>query len=107
MTGGVALQLRFFACLLAGLLAAPALAQTAAPLPHWAQLDGTHRKSVKQLLSEGYALKSAFTDSHEQEIAYLQKGSSLFRCLIGGANLGLLTDNELLCSEFVEPRRTP
>ena len=98
-------------CAIASLLAAlPVLAQTArtpAPLPHWTQLDTAHRKSVKQLLSEGYELKAAFTNSYEQEIAYLQKGSSLFRCLIGGANLGLLADNELLCAEFVAPARTP
>lgn len=95
------------ACFLAWLVAgACAAAQTAVPLPHWAQLDGAHRKSVKSLLSEGYELKSAFTNSYEQEIAYLQKGSSLFRCLIGGANLGLLADNELLCSEFIAPYRS-
>lgn len=96
-----------FVCLLAWLLAGAALAQTAAPLPHWTQLDDSHRKSVKQLLAEGYELKAAFANSYEQEIAYLQKGSSLFRCLIGGANLGLLADNELLCSEFVAPRHMP
>jgi hypothetical protein len=93
-------------CLLAWLGgAACAAAQTPAPLPHWAQLDGAHRKSVKSLLSEGYELKAAFTNSYEQEIAYLQKGGSLFRCVIGGANLGLLADNELLCAEFIDPYR--
>jgi len=89
-------------CLLAG---AGAAAQTAVPPPHWGQLDGAHRKSLKSLLSEGYELKAAFANSYEQEIAYLQKGGSLFRCVIGGANLGLLVDNELLCAEFIEPYR--
>jgi hypothetical protein len=94
-------------CFLAWLVAGGcAAAQTSVPPPHWAQLDGAHRKSLKTLLSEGYELKVAFANSYEQEIAYLQKGSSLFRCQIGGANLGLLAENELLCAEFIEPRRS-
>ena len=98
-------------CLLVGLLCGTAAAQTVrqqtpTALPHWVQLDDAHRKSVNQLLSEGYELKSAFTNTYEQEIAYLQKGPSLYRCVIGGASLGLLAPNELLCSEFIEPHRT-
>src|SRR6185437_3785669 len=79
-------------------------AQTRAPLPHWVQLDDAHRKSLKTLLGQGYEMKAAFVNSYEQEIAYLENGASLYRCVVGGANLEALAPNELLCSEFTEPR---
>lgn len=75
-------------------------------MPHWAELDDGNRKTLKGLLAAGYEVKAAFVNSHELEIAYLEKGGSLFRCVVSGGNLELLSENELLCSEFVEPYRT-
>ena len=94
-------------CFVVGLVAtAGAWAQTRAPLPHWAQLDDGARKTLTALLASGYEVRAAFVNSREMEIAYLEKGSSLYRCIVGGANLELLSDNELVCAPFVEPFRT-
>ena len=92
--------------LCSAVLALPAGAQTVAPPSHWEQLDTQHRRSFKTLIADGFEMKAAFNDSYGREIAYLQKGARVFRCVVGGANLPALAENELLCSEFVEPHRT-
>jgi hypothetical protein len=58
------------------------------------------------LIGEGYELKAVFPDG-KAEFGYLQKGPSMFRCVLSQFDVGInqLSEPTFLCTEMTKPYR--